>query len=396
MCIAEKVKGSLARASWIRKMFEAGTALKARLGPENVFDFTLGNPDVPPPPEVDATLAAIAGEDIALKHGYMPNAGYLETRQAVAAAIGEDQGVDVPPEAVVMTCGAGGALNVILKTILDPGDAVLVPRPYFVEYDFYADNHGGTLVTAPAGPGFTLDVEALAGAITAATRAVLINSPNNPTGAVYPEDAIAALGALLRAKSKEFGRTIYLVADEPYRKIVYDGARVPPIFPHYEHSLLANSWSKELSLAGERIGYCALNPRAADFQTIAAGLVFCNRVLGYVNAPGLMQRLVARLRGVTVNVDVYRAKRDALYGGLIEAGFKVAKPQGAFYLFPESPIPDDVAFVRELQDANILAVPGSGFGGPGHFRLAYCVHDATIARSLPVFARIGARYRGRA
>ncbi len=395
MCIADKVKGSLARASWIRKMFEAGAVLKAKLGAENVFDFTLGNPDVPPPPEVDATLAAILREDIPLKHGYMPNAGYAETRRAVSAAAGADQGMEVPPEAIVMTCGAGGALNVILKTILDPGDAVLVPRPYFVEYDFYADNHGGTLVTAPAGPGFTLDVDALGRAIGAATRAVLINSPNNPTGAVYPEEAIAALGALLRAKSREFGRTIYLVADEPYRKIVYDGVRVPPIFPHYEHSLIANSWSKELSLAGERIGYCALNPRAAQFETIAAGLVFCNRVLGYVNAPGLMQRLVARLQGATVDVGVYRAKRDALCAGLIDAGFEVRKPQGAFYLFPKSPIPDDVAFVRELQAANILAVPGSGFGGPGHFRLAYCVSDAAIAGALPVFAQVGARYRGR-
>jgi len=383
MCIAEKVKGALGRASWIRKMFETGALLKERLGSENVFDFTLGNPVVPPPPEVDAALAAIAGEDIALKHGYMPNAGYPETRRATAAAIGADQGLEVPPEAVVMTCGAGGALNVILKTILDPGDTVLVPRPCFVEYEFYADNHGGRLVTVPTGPGFALDVEALARAITPETRAVIINSPNNPTGAVYPEEAIAALGALLRAKSREGGRTVYLVADEPYRKIVYDGVRVPPIFPHYEHSLLANSWSKELSLAGERIGYCAVNPRAAEFETIAAGLVFCNRVLGYVNAPGLMQRLVARLPGAAVDVDAYRAKRDALHAGLVRAGFKVAKPRGAFYLFPESPIPDDAAFVGELLEANILAVPGSGFGGPGHFRLAYCVSDATIAGSLP-------------
>ncbi len=392
MAVAHKIKASLERASWIRKMFEAGAVLKAQHGAENVFDFTLGNPDVPPPPEVDATLIEILKEDTALKHGYMPNAGYPDTRKAVAAALSAEQRVEVAPDGVVMTCGAGGALNVILKTILNLGDVVLAPRPYFVEYDFYVDNHGGTLRTVETGPGFMLDLGNLAAAIDASTKAVLINSPNNPTGVVYPEAQLAELGELLRGKSKAFGHAIYLIADEPYRKIAYDGVVVPPVFPHYAQSVIANSWSKELSLAGERIGFCALNPRADDFALLVGGLVFCNRVLGFVNAPGLMQRLVGRLRGSTVDVGAYRAKRDALHAGLVAAGFAVAKPQGAFYLFPQSPLADDVAFIRELQAVNVLAVPGSGFGGPGYFRLAYCVSDATIARSLPVFAKVGARF----
>jgi aspartate aminotransferase len=288
-----------------------------------------------------------------------------------------------------MTCGAGGALNVIFKTILNPGDEVVSPAPYFVEYNFYTDNHGGSLCTVPSRPDFTLDLDALAGAITQRTKAVIINSPNNPTGAIFPAEQIRQLGALLEERSRALGHTIYLVSDEPYRKIVYDGAVVPPIFPYYTNSIIANSYSKELSLAGERIGYLALNPNADEFAEVMNGLVFSNRVLGFVNAPATMQRLVARLKGTTVDVERYRAKRDLLYAALVQAGFTVAKPAGAFYLFPRSPIEDDVAFVRELQNYRILAVPGSGFGGPGYFRLAYCVSDTVIRGAGPVFRKVG-------
>ncbi len=388
MAVAEKIRAFMERASWIRKMFEEGAALKQRYGAQNVYDFTLGNPDVPAPPAVAEHLTALSREEAPLKHGYMPNAGYPETRKAVADEVTEDQETETPPDAVVMTCGAGGALNVVFKTILNPGDEVISPAPYFVEYNFYVDNHGGRLRTVPSKPDFTLDVDAIGGAITGQTKAVIINSPNNPTGAVFPVEQIRQLGRLLGEQSERLGHTIYLVSDEPYRKIVYDGAVVPPIFPYYANSVIANSYSKGLSLAGERIGYLALNPKAEEFAEVMNGLVFANRVLGFVNAPATMQRLVARLRGTTVDADRYRAKRDLLYDALVRAGFTVAKPAGAFYLFPKSPLEDDVAFVRKLQDYRILAVPGSGFGGPGYFRLAYCVSDAVIKAAGPVFQKV--------
>ncbi len=392
MAIADKIRLFMESSSWIRKMFEEGAALKAEYGAENVFDFTLGNPDVPPPPEVEEELLKIIREPTPMKYGYMPNSGYPETRQAVAEWLTREQQVQVPAAAVTMTCGAGGALNVIFKTILNPGDEVIAPRPYFVEYNFYVDNHGGVLKTTDPQPDFTPDLEAIAAAVNEKTRAVIINSPNNPTGVIFPAALIAALGRLLAEKSAALGRPIYLISDEPYRKIIYDNAVVPPIFPAYRHSIIANSYSKELSLAGERIGFLALNPEADDFAELTSGFLFSNRILGFVNAPGIMQRLVARLQGCSVDVSVYQKKRDRLHAGLVEAGFKVDKPAGAFYLFPQSPLADDVEFVRDLQTYNILAVPGSGFGGPGYFRLSYCVDDATIERSLPVFMRVGEKY----
>ncbi|MBN2332784.1 MAG: pyridoxal phosphate-dependent aminotransferase [Deltaproteobacteria bacterium] len=394
MPIANRITAFMERSSWIRKMFEEGAALKAKLGAENVFDFTLGNPDLSPPPEVEAELLKIIQEKQPMKYGYMPNSGYPETRQAVADYLSTEQQTKVGANAIVMTCGAGGALNVIFKAILNPGDEVIAPRPYFVEYNFYVDNHGGFLKTVATLPDFTLDMDTIEAEITAKTRAVIINSPNNPTGAIFPEAQIKALGELLARKSAETGQTIYLISDEPYRKIIYDGAAVPPIFPFYANSIIANSYSKDLSLAGERIGFLALNPAADDFAQLTSGFLFCNRILGFVNAPGIMQRLVARFQGRSVDISLYQQKRDLLYTGLVEAGFTVAKPAGAFYLFPKSPLEDDVEFVRTLQTFNILAVPGSGFGGPGYFRLAYCIDDASIKRSLPVFKKVGEKFFG--
>ncbi len=392
MAIAEKITDFMERSSWIRKMFEEGAALKAQYGADHICDFTLGNPDVAAPEVVADELVKIAREPAPLKHGYMPNAGYPETRAAVAEFLSGEQQVVVNPQGIIMSCGAGGALNVILKAILNPGDEVITPSPFFVEYNFYADNHGGVLRSIPPAPGFALDIEAIAAAINEKTAAVIINSPNNPSGVIFSAEQIIALGQLLQQKSSEMGRVIYLISDEPYRKLVYDGLTVPPIFPAYRNSIIANSYSKELSLAGERIGFIALHPDADDFEQLMNGFVFANRILGFVNAPGIMQRLVARLQGVTVDIEIYQRKRDRLYQGLLEAGFQVAKPQGAFYLFPQSPLADDVEFVRELQQYRILAVPGSGFSGPGFFRLAYCVDDATIERSLPVFKEVGKKF----
>lgn len=396
MAVAKKMVAFMEGGSWIRKMFEEGARLKKIYGAENVFDFSLGNPNVPPPDVVRNTLIEIASRHDPGMHGYMPNAGLHEARTAVAQYLSLDLGVALSPDHIVVTCGAAGALNIVLKSLLDPGDEVLVPAPYFVEYGFYADNHGGTLKTVQTRDDFSLDLAALEAAVGPATKVVLVNSPNNPTGQIYSADELRELGALLERKSREHGRTIYLVSDEPYRKIVYDNHPVACVFAHYPHSLIATSYSKDLSLPGERIGFVAIHPDADDLDHLKGALALANRILGFVNAPGLMQRLVARLQGVTVDVTLYQRKRDLLVNGLKQAGYVLTTPPGAFYLFPRSPLPDDVQFVRLLQEENILTVPGSGFGGPGHFRIAYCVDDGTIERSLPGFQRALERARAAA
>jgi aspartate aminotransferase len=324
----------------------------------------------------------------------MSNAGYRETREAVAAFLSEDQGIPVPGENVVMTVGAGGSLNVVFKAILDPDDEVIVPRPFFMEYAAYVDNHGGILKTVPTTPDFHLDIDAIEAAMCARTRAVLINSPNNPTGRVYPAEALQALGDLLTRKSRDSGRIIYLVSDEPYRQIVYDGVHVAPAMAAYSNTIVASSYSKALSLAGERIGYVAANPAIPQVCDLMEGLVLANRILGFVNAPALMQRVVARLQGVSVDVAPYQRNRDVLVKTLTESGFKVVKPEGAFYLFPESPIEDDVAFCREMQEHLVLVVPGRGFGLGSHFRMAFCVAPQVVDGALPAFREVGAKYFG--
>ncbi len=386
MSIAQHVSQCLADASWIRKMFEEGAALKARYGADKVFDFSLGNPNVPPPAAFREALQAVVA-DPAINHVYMPNTGYAETRRAVAEQVSAEQQTAVSETDIIMTCGAAGGLNLALKAVLNPGEEVLTPAPFFVEYKFYAQNHGGSLKTVPTAAGFDLDLTALAKAIGPDTRAVIINSPNNPTGAVYPEETITALGRLLAEKSAEYGQIIYLIADEPYRKIIYDDIAVPPVFPAWANSVVVTSYSKDLSLAGERIGFAAVNPAAEHAEELLAAMTFANRVLGFVNAPALMQRVVAQTQGVVVDIDEYARKRENLCGILADAGYEFEKPQGAFYLFPRSPLADDVEFVRRLQQERILAVPGSGFGGPGYFRLSFCVDDATIANAAEGFAR---------
>lgn len=393
MAIAKKIQESIGRSSWIRKMFEEGLARKVKYGADKVFDFSLGNPNLEPPAKFKQVLRDLAMDPNPGQHAYMPNAGRVETRKAVADYLSRHNRSPFGPDDLVMTVGAGGALNVILKTILDPGDEVVIPCPYFVEYNSYLDNHQGVPKTVRTKADFSLDLEAMEKAIGERTKAVLINSPNNPTGKVYTEEELQGLASLLGERSRKLGRPVYLIADEPYRKIVYDGICVPSIFDTYKETFLATSFSKDLSLPGERIGYAALHPEISEKKEVMAGMVICNRVLGYVNAPAFMQRAVAALMEESVDISLYQKKRDLLCEGLASFGYEFTKPGGAFYLFPRTPIEDDVAFVNALQEENILTVPGSGFFGPGHIRIAYCVDDKTIENSLPGFGRVIRRFK---
>lgn len=388
MAISKKIERFLSGASWIRKMFEEGERLRKIHGPEKVYDFTLGNPNVEPPEKFGEELKKLALNPVPGMHRYMSNAGYPETRAAVAAVLAEESGLPVSADNIVMTTGAGGALNVVLKTLLDEGEEVIVFKPYFVEYKFYIDNHSGKTVEIPAGPNFQPDLSALADAIGPMTKAVLINSPNNPTGVIYSKEMLDNVGKILSQKESQLGKAIYLISDEPYAKIAYDGVKVPSIFQSYRNSIMVTSHSKDLALPGERIGYIAVHPEIDSGPLMMDGLIFANRTLGFVNAPALMQRVVASLQRETVDLEEYREKRDILYNHLTSVGFEMVKPQGAFYLFPKSPLPDDVVFVRLAQKYNILLVPGSGFGGPGYFRIAYCIDRQIILNSLPAFTAL--------
>jgi aspartate aminotransferase len=388
MPVGDKIRGMIESSSLIRKMFEAGSALRAAYGEEAVSDFSLGNPDVDPPEAVQRTLAEIVATPIPRKHGYMPNAGYPDVRERVAEYVSAEQGVRLGRDNVVMACGAGGALNAALKTILNPGDEVIASAPCFMEYGFYADNHGGKLLLAPSAPGFDLDVAGIEARIGPRTAALIVNSPNNPTGRVYPEETLRELAHMLERAGRKNGRAIYILSDEPYRKIVYDGVTVPSILALYPHSIVATSYSKSLSLPGERIGYLAVNPAADDAARLVDGIILCTRILGYVNAPALMQRVVGRLQGMSVDVEIYRKKRDLFCAALTSMGYELAVPQGAFYLFPRAPGGDDLALAQALQERRVLVVPGRGFSYPGWFRIAYCVDTAVIERSFAGFQAV--------
>ena len=373
------------QGSWIRRMFEEGTALKERLGPENVFDLSLGNPVEEPPGEFLTELRRLAASPEPGMHRYMSNAGYPQTRSAVASALSAETGLPFTGDEVVMTCGAGGALNVVMKALLDPGDEVVIFSPYFVEYFFYADNHGGLCRVVDPDDRFLPDMDSLEAALGERTRVVLVNSPNNPTGAVYPRAVLDRMAEAIRETERRHGTEIFLVSDEPYRRILYDGLKYPHVFSSYERTIVATSHSKDLGLPGERIGYIAVHPGYAGRAGLVDGLVFCNRTLGFVNAPALMQRLVAGLQTATVDIARYQAKRDFIWGELTGLGYEAVKPQGAFYLFPRSPIADEVRFTDELRKQGVLVVPGRGFGFPGHFRISYCVDDETLRGSIPGF-----------
>lgn len=392
MPISDKVGRFVREGGWIRRMFEAGVSLKLQHGEDNVYDLSLGNPVAEPPEEFRRELLRLAQHPIPGMHRYMPNSGYAETRKAVADGLAAETGLPFGPGHIVMTCGAAAALNVVLKTILNPGDEVIILSPYFVEYVYYVDNHGGETVTVATTPDFQLDLEAIEAAVTPKTRALIINSPNNPSGAVYPAQDIQELGDLLARKQREYGTEVFIVSDEPYRRIIYDGLTYPQVFPHYPNTVVVHSHAKDLALPGERIGYIAINPEYPGAEDLADGIAFCNRSLGFVNAPALMQHVVRVLQGVSVDAGEYQRKRDYLYGHLTELGYSVTRPQGAFYLFPKSPVDDDTAFVDTLQEWNVLTVPGRGFGTPGYFRISYCVEDRVIEGSLEGFARAAERF----
>lgn len=388
MAVSSRISRQMSGASWIRRMFEEGLRLKRELGEHRVYDFTLGNPDLEPPPEFLERLRALIDDPRPHMHQYMPNAGFPHVRAAVARAVTADSGVEVPAGNVIMTVGAGGALNVVLKTILDPGDEVIVFSPYFVEYLFYAENHGGKAVVVATDDAFQFDLDALAGAINPRTKAVIINSPNNPTGVVYSRASLLALADRLRQRGSEIGRPIYLISDEPYRKILFEGATCPHPFSLYEHTLLVYSHSKDLGLAGERIGHIAVHPDADDAQGLIAGMTFSIRILGFVNAPALMQLAVADCLHMAIDPSVYERRMIRLYTHLVGLGFEVVKPRGAFYMFPRSPIPDESEFVAACLRQNILVVPGSGFGRPGYFRISLTIADKTLEDSLPAWTEV--------
>ena len=383
MIVSKAVTENLTRASWIRRMFEEGARLKQERGADKVFDFTLGNPEVEPPPAVLAAARRVLESDKPHLHAYMPNAGYPQVREAVAGRLRAATGLPYTANHVVMTVGAGAALNTVLKALLDPGDEVLTVAPFFAEYVFYAENHGGKLVVVPPKAGLTPDVARLEAAITERTRAILVNSPNNPSGVIYPASTFVEIAAMLTRAA----RPIVLVSDEPYRALVFDGVPVPEVAPLVTRAIVATSWSKSLALPGERIGYLAFSPRMPEAAALFEACTFTSRVLGFVNAPALWQWVVAEVGDQVIDVAPYREKRDLMYEGLTRIGYRCVKPQGAFYVFPRTPIENDVAFVRLLAEEGVLTVPGSGFGMPGHIRISLTVERETIVRALPGFER---------
>lgn len=395
MTVAQKMNIFAEQSSWIRKMFEEGAKMKAKYGADNVFDFSLGNPDVPPPPRFTEVLQELANNDRPGAHAYMPNGGYPYVRETLAHRLSEEQGISLDQGEVLMTCGAAGALNVMLKSVLDPGDEVIILSPFFVEYKFYVDNHGGVSRVVPTDDEFNLDLAAIEEALNEKTKAVIINSPNNPTGQIYSRESLRQLGKLLDSYEEKFYRTVYLVSDEPYRKIVFDGLEVPSVMEATTNSIVISSYSKDLSLPGERIGYLAVHPQIKEKKALLNAMTLANRILGFVNAPALMQRVVEQLQEVTVDISIYARRRELFCNILDDAGYEYVKPKGAFYLFPKSPHEDDVEFCSMLQQQKILAVPGRGFGTAGYFRLAFCVDDAVIERSADAFKRTIQAVRGR-
>lgn len=373
----------------IRRMFEAGIELKKKYGAENVFDYSLGNPDIPAPETVKAALQEIAGHaDEPFAFGYMPNAGLPDARKALAQKISAEQGVTISGDQLVVTVGAAGGLNVFFRAVLEEGDEVLCPSPYFVEYGFYAGNYGGVLKSVPTKEDFSLDIDAFDKAITAKTRAVIIDSPNNPTGQIYSAQEIAALAEVLKKHSAANGRPIYLISDEPYRFLNFDGVEIPGVFQYYDASVVIGSFSKNLSLAGARIGFIAVNSKLENNEELMAGLIMCNRILGFVNAPVIAQKVILKCIDSEVDLNIYRRRRDALAKVLSDAGIEFTMPRGAFYFFPKSPVADEQKFVDALLNERVLAVSGKGFGKPGYIRLAFCsIDEKQIAASAESFKR---------
>lgn len=392
--ISEKMMEMTKNSSAIRAMFEEGKRMAKEFGAENVYDFSLGNPNVPAPKEVKEAIEEIINEEDALMvHGYMSNSGYEDVRQAIASSLNQRFGTAFTERNILMTVGAAGGLNVIFKTLLNPGDEVLTFAPYFGEYNSYAANYGGILCAVPANTvDFQPDLPEFERRITEKTKAVIVNSPNNPTGVVYSEKTIRGLAEILRAKQKEFGTSIYLISDEPYRELVYGDVEVPYLTKYYENTIVGYSFSKSLSLPGERIGYLVIPDEADDSELIIGAANVANRILGYVNAPSLFQRVIARCLDAKADVAYYDRNRETLYEGLKKAGFSCIRPDGAFYLFVKSPVEDEKKFCEAAKKYHLLLVPGSSFCCPGYVRLAYCVSYETIVNALPKFEELAKEF----
>jgi aspartate aminotransferase len=381
-----------AQEGWTRKMFEAAIQMKKDYGAENVYDFSLGNPDVEPPPEVQEKLLEVVAHPVQGMHRYMPNPGYEDVREQIADYLKGRTGLPFTSHHVFMTVGCAGGLNIVLKSMLNHGDEVIIPKPFFWEFKNYVENFGGVAKFVETKPDFQLDLETIEAALNDKTKAILINSPNNPTGAVYNEQSLKDLAGLLY-KQRKLGREVFILSDDAYRKLVYSDDTLPELFHIYDWVISVTSHSKDLALPGERIGYVAISPHVKEMELLVSGLVIANRVLGFVNAPALFQRLVAGLQKTSVSIAEYQKKRDALYETLMEAGFECVKPTGAFYMFPKSPIKDELEFVTIMQqEERILVVPGRGFGRGGFIRIAYCVPLETIYKARPGFLRVGKRY----
>lgn len=388
--MVDYVKGS----SVIRAMFEEGKNMAKKYGSENVYDFSLGNPSVEPPKQVkEAMIDILQKENPNLVHGYMNNSGYEDVREAIAESLNKKFGTAFGTGNIIMTVGAAGGLNVILKTLLDPEDEVVVFAPFFGEYANYVKNYGGVLKVVPPSDNFIPDPEEFGKAISSRTKAVIINNPNNPTGVVYSEEDITRLADVLRAKEKEYGKAIYLIADEPYRELVYDGLEVPYLTKYYDDTIVGYSYSKSLSLPGERIGYLVIPDEVDDYENVVQAANVANRILGFVNAPSLIQRTVARCLDAEVDVAAYNRNRELLYNGLTELGYECIKPQGAFYMYVKALGGDDKAFAGKAKEFNLLLVPGSTFFGPGYVRIAYCVDYDMIKRSMEAFRKLAEAYK---
>src|SRR3989339_63293 len=389
--ISKRSLDHMTRGSLIRAMFERGRLLKEQVGAANVHDYSLGNPFNEPPPALVQAAQRMWADPRPGMHRYMSNVGFDDVREQIAASLNARHGLTHPlnKNHVIMSCGAAGALNVVLKGVLDPGDEVLVPRPYFVEYDFYVDNHNGVINPVETDANFLPDLNKLEAAIGPRTRVILIDSPNNPTGVIYPESFLRSLDELITRAEEKFGHYIYLLSDEPYAGLAYDGVTVPSVLKNVRHSIVGTSHSKDLGLAGERIGYIAFSPRIDDVQQLFNACALHTRTLGFINAPAVMQRVVAEFQGEVAGLADYEARRNLLYQELRGMGYQLVKPAGAFYMFPESPIPDDGIFISEALKRNLLAVPGYAFAGPGYFRLSFAERTLEdIARSLPVFREL--------
>ncbi len=391
--IAERLKPLMANNSAVRQMFEEGNKLRAKYGKDNVFDFSLGNPDAPVPAEINQAIKDIVDETPVMElHGYMSNAGYEDVRETIACHLNKLHGTEFTQGNILMTVGAASALNVALKTILNPGEEVVVFAPYFLEYNWYVKNYDGVVVPCQTDENFMPDMARLEECITEKTRAVLINSPNNPTGVIYPAETIKGIAEVLEKKQKEYERTIFLIADEPYRELAYDGVEVPYVTNYYDNTFVVYSYSKSLSLPGERIGYLVVPPAMEDSEFVFETATAVNRITGSVNAPAIQQKLIGRCVDAKVNLDYYDRNRKALYDGLTGCGFECIMPQGAFYLFVKSPVEDAAEFCQAAKKYNILMVNGASFMAPGYVRLAYCVSYETIENSMAGFKKLAAEY----